>query len=316
MNGAESAGRCVRPVLLVLAAACVAATTWAHRPGVPTSLRIRVTPPASSAAAFTVEIVHAGIATNLALPDDGRGVDPVAGDGIRSAEWSPPGPAVLVPVHLWMRPSPGAPAVRIHSAIHPVVRGPNELAWEVSGGPVPEVHSHAHPGPRRSVAAAEGRRMAWNAGFAIVALLVVLRLARGTAGGPITSDSPDAPAGRVPRGAADALFWLAMAVLWTWPAALGGPAAWIGRHFDTPSTIWVMDAAPRLLRSLVDTQAEWPLHADHHGLDSFLMLPIAALLHGLHAARVHAWLQILGVALSGWAAQGFARATEIGRAHV
>jgi len=313
MSGMVPAGGSVRPVLILVAAVCAFLASWPHRPGVPTCLRVRVAIPGPPNAEATLEVVHAGVSTHLALLDDGTGADVAAGDGIRSAEWAPPGPAVLVPVGLWLRPADGSPAVRVHSAIHPLLRGPNDIAWEVIDGPSPEVRERAHPGPRRAAAAAEGRRTALNMGFVLVALGVVLRCVRRPVGDGGSPGADEAVARRIPVRVSDALFWFAIAVLWTWPAALGGPALLIGRQFDTPSTIWVMHAAHRLLRSLIDPYAEWPLQADHHGLDSFLMLPIAALLHALHVARVHAGLQILGVALSGWAAQGFARATGVRR---
>ena len=105
-----------------------------------------------------------------------------------------------------------------------------------------------------------------------------------------------------------ALFWLLMAVLWTWPAALANEWLVVGRHFDLPGTLWVIGAAPRLMSSLSDSMTAWPLGADLARLDSFLLVPISTALSWMSPGRIHGVLQIFGVALSALAAQRFARA--------
>lgn len=106
------------------------------------------------------------------------------------------------------------------------------------------------------------------------------------------------------------LFWAALATAWTWPALRAGSHL-VGRHFDTLGTAWSISAAPRLLREgLIDPLTAFPELADYRAFDSFLLLPLASALAWLDPARAHGWLQILGLALSAWAAEGFAR--EVG----
>ncbi len=97
-----------------------------------------------------------------------------------------------------------------------------------------------------------------------------------------------------------------LAVLWTWPALLA--PGWVGRESDTLGTIWVIDAAARLLgNKLHDAHTAWPTGVDYLRPDSFLLLGAGTLSGWLGAARVHAWLQILGLVLSAWAAESCAR---------
>ena len=57
------------------------------------------------------------------------------------------------------------------------------------------------------------------------------------------------------------LFWLGLSVAWTWPACLSNNAVVVGRHFDTPGTLWVIGTASRLFSS-VDPLTAAPLGAD------------------------------------------------------
>jgi hypothetical protein len=104
------------------------------------------------------------------------------------------------------------------------------------------------------------------------------------------------------------LLWLGLSMAWTWPAALAGPGRLVGRHFDTQGTIWTIDAAPRLIGGLADAATCWPLGAEYGNIDSFVLLPVATVLHWVGAVRLHAWLGILGVAATAWAASGMAQA--------
>lgn len=110
-----------------------------------------------------------------------------------------------------------------------------------------------------------------------------------------------------PRLAAPLLL-LALAVAWTWPAAVAGDALLVGRHFDLPGTVWFIDAAPRVLPGLHDPLTAWPAGADYDRPDSYLLLALGGLLQGLSAVRVHNLLQVVGVWTSAWAAEAFARA--------
>lgn len=100
--------------------------------------------------------------------------------------------------------------------------------------------------------------------------------------------------------------YLALALVWTWPAAIS--ADWVGRHSDTLGTIWVIDAAGRLLvNGLHDGMTGWPTGVSYLRPDSFTLLPVAAVLAWLGDGRLHAWLQIVGLVSSAWAAESCAR---------
>jgi hypothetical protein len=104
------------------------------------------------------------------------------------------------------------------------------------------------------------------------------------------------------------LFWLVVALVWTWPAVLANGEQLVGRHFDAMGTIWTISAAPRLLFGLADPLTVWPEGAVYGSVDSLTLLPLSALFQWVGAVRLHAWFGVLGVAVSGWAASGFARA--------
>ncbi len=306
----QSACRHPRFVLLLAACLCVLATGRSALRWEPIRLRVEVTSPTVPVSALSAHLVHAGITTNLSLSDDGAGADRKAGDGTWTATWQPQGPVGLLPLRLAWRSSPSAPWQEVYSGTEPLTFGENYRSWAIVDGTPPVAHPYAHPGSRDDVTVAETWWMSWNMAFAVAALLVVLLIARRHVPVPVVGGGTEDDA-RPPPAWVDALFWLALSLLWTWPAALGGPGAWVGRHFDTPSTIWVIHAAPRLLRNLVDVHSEWPVGADYSALDSFLLLPISAALDGVHPGRIQAWFQILGIALSGWAAQGFARGAGV-----
>ncbi|MCB9742933.1 MAG: hypothetical protein H6741_05480 [Alphaproteobacteria bacterium] len=97
----------------------------------------------------------------------------------------------------------------------------------------------------------------------------------------------------------------ALAVAWTWPAALGGQ---VGLHFDTPGTVWFLSAGPRMGLGLHDPLTGWPDGITYANPDSYTLLVASWLLSWMQAARAHAWLQVLGVFSAAWAAEGFARA--------
>ena len=103
------------------------------------------------------------------------------------------------------------------------------------------------------------------------------------------------------------LFWLGLSVAWTWPACLSNNVVVVGRHFDTPGTLWVIGTASRLFSS-IDPMTAVPLGADLTRLDSYLLLPISRVFESLGPGRIFGWLTIVGVALNAWAAQHFARA--------
>ncbi len=102
-----------------------------------------------------------------------------------------------------------------------------------------------------------------------------------------------------------------LAVAWTWPAAVSPDV--VGRHADAVGTVWFIDAAPRLGWRGADPLTGWPAGATYGRPDSFLLWLLSLLLGwlpsgGLPPARVHAWIGVIGVTLSAWAAEAFARA--------
>lgn len=98
------------------------------------------------------------------------------------------------------------------------------------------------------------------------------------------------------------------ALAWTWPAA--GSAALFGRRPDAAGTVWFIDAADRLARSLSDPMTGWPAGAHYARPDSWVLLGVGLLTDGLDPVRVHAGVAIGGLVLSAWAAESFAR--EVG----
>lgn len=99
--------------------------------------------------------------------------------------------------------------------------------------------------------------------------------------------------------------FVGLAIVWTWPAAISGE--WVGRHSDTLGTIWTLSAARRLvLGGMHDVATGFPDGATYLRPDSFVLLAIGAVF-GPGATRLHAWLQVIGVAGSAWAAEDCAR---------
>jgi hypothetical protein len=98
----------------------------------------------------------------------------------------------------------------------------------------------------------------------------------------------------------------ALAVAWTWPAAVSGEL--LGHQPDTTGTVWFIAAAPRLVQSLTDPLTGWPAPVTYSRPDSFTLLWLASLLGGVPPAWIHGLLQVVGVTVSAWAAEAFARA--------
>lgn len=112
-----------------------------------------------------------------------------------------------------------------------------------------------------------------------------------------------------PRGWAilsPALFTL-LSALASWPAAISGSARMVGREFDLPGTIWFLSAAPRLLGERVDPLTAFPQGADYGRADSFVWMVTGWALQALDPVLLSNLAQVLGPALSGWAAEVAAR---------
>ncbi len=102
------------------------------------------------------------------------------------------------------------------------------------------------------------------------------------------------------------LVLLALAVAWTWPALVTHDL--VGTHSDAYGTAWFIHAAPRLFPGFHDGLACFPDGATYSRPDSWVLAAQGALLGWVPAARLHAWLGLVGVWLSAWAASAFASA--------
>lgn len=100
---------------------------------------------------------------------------------------------------------------------------------------------------------------------------------------------------------------LLLAIAWTWPAAAAGDQWLVGRFFDLPGTVWFIDASPRLGLDLHDPLTGWPQGLTYARPDSYTLLTVSALASALPAGFLHGLLQVIGVWLSAWAAEAFAR---------
>jgi hypothetical protein len=148
---------------------------------------------------------------------------------------------------------------------------------------------------------AEERRAMMATGWLFLTVLLVLWLGRRALG------KREAPPSLPPlRMWHEAVGWLLFSALWTWPAVTAGPNI-VGRHFDALGTVWVIDAATRLGLTLHDTMTVWPTGVTYSAIDSWVLLPLSWLGSMLSAPAVHGWIQVLGVALTGFAASRFAR---------
>jgi hypothetical protein len=105
------------------------------------------------------------------------------------------------------------------------------------------------------------------------------------------------------RAALHAGLLLVAAVGLSWPAAVAGADAMVGRHFDLQGTIWFISMARRLGPEGLDPLTGWPGGADYARLDSFTLALIARLSPGVPAVQLHNLLQVLGVWLTAVAAE-------------
>lgn len=145
---------------------------------------------------------------------------------------------------------------------------------------------------------------------AILVLLFVFRISRHSEDNPheIVDDPVIGKDWRLFKSILDVVFWLLLATAWTWPAVLATGHWAVGRHFDVLGTTWVIDAASRIFTGLNDIETSWPLIADYRRIDSFVLLLLSTLFRSIDPVRLHGIFQVIGVAVSAWAAQGFARA--------
>jgi len=220
-------------------------------------------------------------------------------------------PLRLLPVSIWLL-EPGG-AQQIYASLEVLGDGGGDLVYSLGQGDDRRAHriSVALPGGARQIAGYEATIILLSLTWACAVLGLVLWL---TGRAVKRSPSPPGPRTGPPawweRPSRTLLLWLALAVVWTWPALLSGERLMVGRHFDLPGVIWSLHAAGRLLPDLQDTLTAWPLGADYTRFDSYLLLPLAPLAEKLGPTRLHGLLQVFGLAVSAWSMEAFAR--EIG----
>ncbi len=216
-------------------------------------------------------------------------------------------PSRLLPITLWVEQEGYSEPYIAYKGIELLPSGNTRLAWTLEppqeqAGPRAELSAHRVSSPHTLRSLKRWQKIQLTLGFTWLGLLLAL--------GIWLSKSPRT------ESRLDPLFdwwfspvvWTLLAIAWTWPALGSGEHFGVGRHFDALGTIWTIDAASRLLPGLFDPLTAWPAGASYRALDSYLLLPISWLLGFLNPVRIHGLLQVLGLVLSGWAAEGFARA--------
>jgi hypothetical protein len=240
-----------------------------------------------------------GQARGAALFDDGIPPDAVAEDGTWTTEWSGD-PIRMLPLRLVASCTSEAGLVsrEVYAGTELLTAGDNLLSFAINKDcSAPAIRL---PSGQNEPLAPNYTRLAGHAIWLVIGLLLVSL-------GVVLHRPVETPRDTRPVWPW-IFFWLLLAGVWTWPAALAGPEIWVGRHFDLPGTIWSISAIPRIGWQLSDSLTGWPTEADYSRFDSYMLIPITHLFQFLHPAKLHGWLQIGGVAVSAWAAQGFARA--------
>jgi hypothetical protein len=234
------------------------------------------------------------------LRDDGQGGDLTAGDNVFSATFTG-GPIRFLPVSFSRKGGDGwTDALEGHRSIERVPWQGGTLSFGLTAMKnltIQRLSSSAIP---ESVVAGELKWMAAGMLWAWACLLFVLSLAP-----PRNEKAREG--GVTWPGWASPVIWASLAALWTWPSVLAGGERAVGRHFDLSGTIWSLSAIPRLIPDLIDPLTAWPLGADYTAFDSFMLIPLGVIFQWADPIRLHAWLGILGVATSAWAAEAFAR---------
>ncbi len=234
------------------------------------------------------------------LHDGGLSPDETADDNIRTAELMGP-PARWLQVEILVRQQAGEPAVVAYRGLERLQYGDTRLGYALARHDPPLIRRSSRPVLAEPLAQQEAGMVAAHLLWCVLVLVGVWwLLGRGRQVATPMRDRPWL----------SAAIWLALALAWTWPAALAGEDFMVGRHFDLPGTLWSLASAPRLIMGLVDGATGWPHGGDYRHFDSFVLLPLASLLQALHPARLHGLLQIAGVALSAFAAERFAK--EVG----
>ena len=97
--------------------------------------------------------------------------------------------------------------------------------------------------------------------------------------------------------------FLAVAVVWTWPAAHLDPEVLVSRQFDLYPTVWLLARAHDVPLNLVHAESAWPVGELLARADSFVLLALGWLFGWIDARVLAASLTVLGPAVSAWAAE-------------
>lgn len=231
-----------------------------------------------------------------------------AGDGHRVAELQGQH-ARMLPLSLWVRRPDQAYAMQAYANIEQLEPGRNILAYGIDRGEPPYARRFGSPqedvfhGQDHDEARVLATSLAWNLGIMALVAWLAWRTRRRRAAPPTEPKQLD-----LRRELALVGLWIGLAAAWTWPAVLAGGEVMVGRHYDLPGSIWTLGAAKRLLWDFQDPLTGFPMGASYVRLDSFTLLPFSLLSDWVDPARIHGWLQVLGVASMAWAAERFALA--------
>ncbi len=215
----------------------------------------------------------------------------------------------MLPVSIWVRRPDQTYPLQAYSNIERLEPGRNILAYGMERGEPPYARRLGAPqddvfhGQDHDEAVVLALGLAWNLAILGVVLWLAWRSRR-------SRQPPDRV--RAPTPLAHelglVLLWILLAAAWTWPAVLAGGETMVGRHYDLPGSIWTLGASSRLLWDLNDPMTAYPMGASYVRLDSFTLIPFGLLSGWVDPARIHGWLQVLGVASMAWAAERFALA--------
>lgn len=102
--------------------------------------------------------------------------------------------------------------------------------------------------------------------------------------------------------------YLLLSAVFTWPAVCFDPSVLVTRQFDLLPTVWLVEQAPGTFPHMLHHASAWPFGESLARADSYVLLILAWLNHGLLSGKAlaHA-LMWIGPALSAWAAEYAAR---------
>ena len=283
------------------AGAAVVAATLACHPAHAATVQVEVASDDPQLRAVEARMRWLGEDRSLPLERDASGVwtATLEGEAVR-----------LLPVELWVEGRSGR-SERAYSGLERIEDEPARLSYAIERASPAQGRRLSRAAPVAQVTAGEAQRVGLGLAWVLACVLAVGAMARRPGVAPAEQSSAPWrwPTLSVP------LIWVLLAVAWTWPAVRAGDGVAVGRHFDLPGTLWAIDAAARLVPDLRDGLTAWPLGGDYRRFDSFTLLPIAWLYKAADPARLHGLMAAAGLALTGIATQGFARAVGARAAH-